>query len=192
MSDKSLVVNTQSWHARRFRESFGSTRSTNLCHYFWVVIKSLVVSLASASKVRPVSRALMKIGLWVFIAAMLILGSLFAIGLILMVLSLFGSWVLALIVLMIGSEITPQNTIPFLALLRGDNSVNPLTHSDALFFVYTSIALDFLIVLALSVWGVTKYNATHTAGFIRLSWERFKVWKDGTVVCPIIEFEETQ
>ena len=192
MSDKSLVVNTQSWHARRFRESVGSTKRTNLCHYFWVVIKSLAVSLVSTTTVRTVSRALVKIGFWAVCAVPLLTGSVFLIGLTLMVLTVLGSWAFALIVLAIGSEITPQNTIPFLALLRGDNPVNPLTHSDTLFFVYMSIAIDFLIVLGLSAWGVTKYNATHTAGFIRLSWERLKIRKDGTIVCPIIEFEEPQ
>lgn len=192
MSDKSLVVNTQSWHARRFRESAGSTKSTNLCRYFWVVMKSLAVSLTSATTVRTVSRSLMKIGLWTIISVLVLAGSMFFIVGVLAVLTLLGAWVLALIALMSGSEITPQNTIPFLMFLQQDDAVDPLGNSDALFFVYMSIALDLLLVLALSMWGVTKYNATHTAGFIRLSWERFKVWKDGTVVCPIIEFEEPQ
>lgn len=192
MSDVILKPSVNSWHTRRFYESAGKTERTNLCHYFWVVMKSLVVSLASAATVRTVSRALVKIGFWALVSVLVFAASLFFIVGVLVVLTLLGAWVLALIALMSGSEITPQNTIPFLMLLQQNDAVDPLGHSDALFFVYMSIAIDLLLVLALSMWGVTKYNATHTAGFIRLSWERFKVWKDGTVVCPIIEFEESQ
>ncbi len=192
MSDVTLKPSTQSWHARRFFATEGKVGKTNLCYYFWVVVKSLAMSLISTKTVKSMSRTLMKIGFWAISAVIVLAASIFAIGFALMLLTLLGSWLLAFIAWATGSEIAPQNTIPFLVLLRGDNTANPLTHSDALFFVYMSVAIDFLIVLGLSVWGVAKYNATHTAGFIRLSWERFKVWKDGTVVCPIIEFEESQ
>lgn len=190
MSDKSLVVSPQSWHARRYHASEGNKGVTNLCHYFWVVVKSLLSSVFSASFVKSTGRIVTKIAGWVISTIFVVGASAISLIVLLVLLSMLGSWVLALVASLAGSEMTPQNTIPLFAFMQGDHPTHPFNHSDVMFFVYTSIALDCLIVLALSVWGVSEYNKKHQAGFIRLSWERFKVWKDGTVVCPLIEFDE--
>jgi hypothetical protein len=191
MSDKSLVVSPGSWHARRFRANAGSVKTTNLCHYFWVVVKSLAVSIVSTTAVKAVGRSVTKLAIWTVICVLSLTAAVLCLFIVLFMLSMLGAWALALMALITGSEITPQNTLPLFVAIKSDGTT-PLTRGDAANGVILSIVLDCLLVLALSLWIVPQYNKTHSAGFIRLSWERFKVWKDGTVVCPIIEFEEPQ
>ena len=191
MSDTKLVVSTDSWHARRFHASAGSAKTTNLCRYFWVVVKSLVVSMVSTSTAKTAGRSAAKLAIWGGNCVFLIIAGVLLVFVVSFLLSVLGAWILALVALIAGSEITPQNTMPLLVAIKSDETA-PLTHGDATFSVIMSIVIDCLALLALSVWAVSRYNKKHSAGFVRLSWERFKVWKDGTVVCPIIEFEESK
>lgn len=185
MSDKSLVVSADSWHARRFRANAGSAGTANLCHYFWVVAKSLAVSLVSIAPIR----GLRKRAGAIFLGAMAVFGSTILLFLALMLLSMFLIPVIWLVNKAIGSVPTPQNIAPLLAMARGGD--RPMTQSDLSGMLILLTVVDCFLVVLLTVTGVYKYNEGHQAGFIRLSWERFKTWKDGSVVCPIIEFEET-
>lgn len=190
MSDTVWSVNPSSWHARRYYASVGDVQVTNLCHYFWVVVKSLLASFVSGNPGKVVRRCATAIGMGIMTVVALGFFSLAA----LMFLSLVASPILALIATAGGSEITPGNTTPLIPVLQElvrDNFV-PMTRSDASDTMFIGVVIDCLIVLVLSICVVSRYNKTHQAGFLRLSWERFKNWKNGTVVCPLIQFEAVE
>ncbi|OGL31454.1 hypothetical protein A3F64_02785 [Candidatus Saccharibacteria bacterium RIFCSPHIGHO2_12_FULL_42_8] len=155
-----------------------------------MVAKSLAASIASTTGVKTVGRFVAKLAWLSVICVLALAAGVFFVFIVLFMLSMLGTWVLALVALIAGSEITPQNTLPLFVAIKSDATI-PLTHRDAVNGVIMSVVIDCLLALMLSVLAVSHYNKTRPAGFIRLSWERFKVWKDGTVVCPLIEFEET-
>lgn len=189
MPDVILKPSTQSWHARRFFADAGYTKRTNICHYFWVVVKSLFASVTSTSMLKAIKRYGLKFAALVVNCILGLCAVVLIVVIAAFILSMLGAWVLAVVALVTGSEINPQNTMPLFVAIQSD-SARPFTHGDAQGLAIVSIVLDSLVALLLSVWGVLQYNKTHHAGFIRISWERLKTWKDGSIICPIIEFEE--
>ncbi len=189
MPDVIIKPSTQSWHARRFFADAGYTKRTNICHYFWVVVKSLLNSLTSTSTLKTTKRYGLKFAALVVNCFLGLFAVVFIVVIAAFILSMLGAWVLAVVAWLAGSEINPQNTMPLFVAIKSD-SARPLTHGDAQTLVIASIVIDTIVALLLLSWAVLDYNKKHHAGFIRISWERLKTWKDGSIICPIIEFEE--